>query len=160
MTVISIADTFCGIGGFRLGIEKAAEKLGIRVKCVFSSEIEKNAVKIYEKNFKETPSGDITKIQATDIPDMDILCGGFPCQAFSIAGNRRGFADTRGTLFFEIARIAEEKRPKIIFLENVKGLLNHDHGRTFGTILVTLDELGYDVEWQVLKLLGVSVRNY
>lgn len=149
--MIRFADLFCGIGGFRLGIENASKKLGIPVECVFSSEIEKNAVKIYEKNFKEVPSGDITKIQAIDIPDIDILCGGFPCQPFSIAGNKSGFDDPRGTLFFEVARIAEEKRPKIIFIENVKGLLNHDHGRTFGTILITLDELGYDVEWQVLN---------
>jgi DNA (cytosine-5)-methyltransferase 1 len=149
--MITFADLFAGIGGFRLGIEQASEKLGIPVKCVFSSEIEKNAVKIYEKNFKETPSGDITKIHTDDIANMDLLCGGFPCQSFSIAGKRGGFNDTRGTLFFEIARIAEHKRPKMLFLENVKGLLNHDHGRTFGTILVTLDELGYDVEWQVLN---------
>lgn len=142
---------FAGIGGFRLGIENAANKLNIPVKCVFSSEIEKNAMFVYEKNFGEKPHGDITKIQSVDIPDMDILCGGFPCQSFSIAGKRRGFDDTRGTLFFEIARIARDKRPKILFLENVKGLLNHDQGRTFGTILYTLDELGYDVEWQVLN---------
>lgn len=148
---ITFADLFAGIGGFRLGIEQASQKLGIPVKCVFSSEIEKNARVIYEKNFKETPSGDITKIHTDNIPDMDILCGGFPCQAFSIAGKRRGFDDTRGTLFFEIARIARDKRPKILFLENVKGLLNHNRGRTFGTILCTLDELGYDVEWQVLN---------
>lgn len=148
---LTFADLFAGIGGFRLGIENAAIKLNISVKCVFSSEIEKNARFIYEKNFKETPSGDITKIHTDNIRYMDILCGGFPCQAFSIAGKRRGFDDTRGTLFFEIARIARDKRPKILFLENVKGLLNHNRGRTFGTILCTLDELGYDVEWQVLN---------
>ena len=147
--MIKIADLFCGIGGFRLGIERAAKKHNVQVECVFSSEIEKNAVKIYEKNFQETPNGDITKINADDIPDMDILCGGFPYQAFSIAGNRRGFKDTRGTLFFDIARIAKEKRPKMLFLENVKGLLNHDRGRTFAAILVALDDIGYDVEWQV-----------
>ena len=147
--MIKIADLFCGIGGFRLGIERAAKKHNVQVECVFSSEIEKNAVKIYEKNFQETPNGDITKINADDIPDMDILCGGFPCQAFSIAGNRRGFEDTRGTLFFDIARIAKEKRPKMLFLENVKGLLNHGRGRTFAAILVALDDIGYDVEWQV-----------
>lgn len=148
---ITFADLFAGIGGFRLGIGQASQKLGIPVKCVFSSEIEKNARIIYEKNFKEAPQGDITKIQATDVTDMDILCGGFPCQAFSIAGKRRGFDDTRGTLFFEIARLAKEKHPKIIFLENVKGLFSHDRGRTFATILIALDELGYDVEWQLLN---------
>lgn len=149
--MITFADLFCGIGGFRLGIKRASEKLGIPAKCVFSSEIEKNAVKIYEKNFQETPSGDITKINADDIPDMDILCGGFPCQAFSIAGNRRGFEDTRGTLFFDIARIARDKRPNILFLENVRGLLSHDRGRTFAKILLTMDELDYDVEAQLLN---------
>lgn len=148
---ITFADLFAGIGGFRLGIEQASQKLGIPVKCVFSSEIEKNARIIYEKNFKEAPQGDIKKIQATDVTDMDILCGGFPCQAFSIAGKRSGFDDTGGTLFFEIARLAKEKHPKIIFLENVKGLFSHDRGRTFATILIALDELGYDVEWQLLN---------
>lgn len=149
--MIKFVDLFCGIGGFRLGIKRASEKLGIPAKCVFSSEIEKNAVKIYEKNFQETPSGDITKINADDIPDMDILCGGFPCQAFSICGNMRGFNDTRGTLFFDIARIIKSKKPKIIFLENVKNLLSHDRGRTFATILITLYELGYDVEFNLLN---------
>lgn len=149
--MIKFVDLFCGIGGFRLGIKRASEKLGIPAKCVFSSEIEKNAVKIYEKNFQETPSGDITKINADDIPDMDILCGGFPCQAFSISGNRRGFEDTRGTLFFDIARIARDKRPNILFLENVRGLLSHDRGRTFAKILLTMDELDYDVEAQLLN---------
>lgn len=142
---------FAGIGGFRLGIMQAAEELNIKTECVFSSEIEKNAIAIYNKNFGEIPSGDITTIRTDDINTMDVLCGGFPCQAFSIAGNRNGFDDARGTLFFEIARIARDKRPKILFLENVKGLLNHDKGRTFAIILLTLDELGYDVEWQVLN---------
>lgn len=139
---------FAGIGGFRLGIIQAAEELNIKTECVFSSEIEKNAIAIYNKNFGEMPSGDITTIRTGDVASMDVLCGGFPCQAFSIAGNRAGFKDARGTLFFEIAR---DKRPKILFLENVKGLLNHDKGRTFAVILLTLDELGYDVEWQVLN---------
>ena len=95
--------------------------------------------------------GDITKVKAEEIPDHDLLVGGFPCQAFSIAGKRGGFEDTRGTLFFEIARIAQEKRPRLILLENVKGLLSHDKGRTFGAILTTLDEIGYDCQWQVLN---------
>ena len=149
--MITFIDLFAGIGGFRLGIERASDKLNIPVKCVFSSEIDKNARIIYEKNFKEVPSGDITKIQANNIQDFQVLCGGFPCQAFSIAGKRGGFEDTRGTLFFDIARIIKEKRPKLLFLENVKGLLNHNKGRTFATILITLDELGYDAEWQVLN---------
>jgi len=95
--------------------------------------------------------GDITRVKAEEIPDHDLLVGGFPCQAFSIAGKRGGFEDTRGTLFFEIARIAQEKRPRLILLENVKGLLSHDKGRTFGAILTTLDEIGYDCQWQVLN---------
>jgi len=148
--VIRFADLFCGIGGFRLGIENASKKLGIPVECVFSSEIEKNAVKIYEKNFKETPSGDITKIQANDIPDMDILCGGFPCQDVSSAGNRVGLCGARSGLFFEIIRIAKEKQPKIIFLENVKGLFSSDKGRDFARVLIALDDIGYDVEWQCI----------
>lgn len=149
--MIRFIDLFAGIGGFRLGIERASKNLQIPVKCVFSSEIDKNPSTIYEKNFGDKPNGDITKISSNEIGQFDILCGGFPCQAFSIAGNRKGFDDTRGTLFLEIARIARDKRPKILFLENVKGLLNHDKGRTFAVILLTLDELGYDVEWQVLN---------
>ena len=149
--MITFADLFAGIGGFRLGIERASEKLGIHVKCVFSSEIDKNPRYVYEKHFKEIPRGDITKISASDIPDIDIMCGGFPCQSFSIAGDQRGFEDTRGTLFFDVARILKHKKPKIVFLENVKNLLSHDKGRTFATILVTLYELGYDVEFQLLN---------
>lgn len=151
MVIIRFADLFAGIGGFRLGIRQAAEKTGSHVQCVFSSEIEKNARVIYGKNFEDEPAGDVTKIPADSIPDIDILCGGFPCQSFSIAGKRKGFEDTRGTLFFEIARICKEKRPTIVFLENVKGLLSHDRGRTFGVVLSILDELGYDAEWQVLN---------
>lgn len=150
MKTTTFIDLFAGIGGFRLGIENAAKKLQIPVKCVFSSEIEKNAVKIYEKNFNETPHGDIKKIQATDIPYFDIICGGFPCQPFSNFGKQEGFCDPRGELFFEIARIIRAKKPKILFLENVKNLLGHDRGRTFAKILITLDELGYDVEWQCI----------
>ena len=158
---------FSGIGGFELGIEKAYPKIkpadssdnksgtsqyGERPFCVGYSEIEKNAVKIYEKHFKGHKNyGDATRIIPEELPDFDFPCGGFPCQAFSIAGKRGGFKDTRGTLFFEIARILSVKRPKLLLLENVKGLLSHDHGRTFGTILATLSELGYFCEWQVLN---------
>ncbi len=110
------------------------------------------ATKIYQSHFPEHKNhGDITKIDERGLPDFDLLCGGFPCQSFSIAGKRGGFEDTRGTLFFDIARIAKYKRPRIIFLENVKGLLSHDTGRTFNTIIATLDELGYDIQWQVLN---------
>jgi DNA (cytosine-5)-methyltransferase 1 len=152
--MIRFADLFSGIGGFRLGIEQASESAGIPVKCVFSSEIEKNAVRIYEKNFKETPHGDITQINAADIPDMDILCGGPPCQSFSIAGKRLGFKDDRGKLFFEVIRIAAVKKPKMLFLENVKGLLSSDSGRDFAQILIALDDAGYDVEWQCIDSAG------
>ena len=120
--------------------------------CVGYSEIDKYAIKVYEKHFKGVKNyGDITKINAEELPDFDCLVGGFPCQAFSIAGKRGGFNDTRGTLFFDIARILAEKRPRHLVLENVKGLLSHDGGKTFQTILGVLSDLGYRVEWQVLN---------
>lgn len=133
-------DLFAGIGGMRI----AFQNLG--GECVFSSEIDSNAQKTYFTNFGEIPHGDITKIDASSIPDHDILVGGFPCQAFSIAGKRGGFNDTRGTLFFEVARIIYEKQPKAFFLENVKGLTNHKGGKTLATILHVLrNDLGYIV---------------
>ena len=138
-------DLFSGIGGFRLALEKNG------CECVFSSEIDKNAVKNYELNFNETPYGDIKKINPKKIPDHDILCGGFPCQPFSLAGQRKGFLDTRGTLFFDIEKIIKEKKPKCVFLENVKGLVNHDNGNTFKTILLKLTKLGYNVFYKVLN---------
>ena len=120
--------------------------------CVGYSEIDKYAIQIYKKHFPEHKNyGDITKINIQEIPDFDLLTGGFPCQSFSIAGKRGGFKDTRGTLFFEIARIAKVKRPRLLLLENVKGLLSHDEGNTFATIISTIDELGYDCQWQVLN---------
>lgn len=133
-------DLFAGIGGTRLGFFQTG-----KTHVVFSSEIDQNAKKTYKANFGEDPSGDITKIAAKDIPDHDILVGGFPCQAFSQAGLKRGFEDTRGTLFFEIARILKEKGPKAFLLENVKNLTLHDHGKTFETIKTTLEQLGYAV---------------
>ena len=139
-------DLFCGIGGFRLGLERSG------FECVGSCEIDKYAREIYKKNFGDYPTErDIREVDYSKLPDLDILTAGFPCQSFSIAGKRMGFDDTRGTLFFEIIRIAAKKRPEILFLENVKGLLNHDRGRTFGTIINTIYELGYDVEWQVIN---------
>ncbi len=126
--------------------------------CVWYNDIDKYAVQTYNKNFKENwKATDIRTIKADSIPDFDLLCGGFPCQAFSIAGKRKGFKDTRGTMFYEIARILKAKRPTYLLLENVKGLLSHDRGRTFATILSTLTELGYDVQWMVLnsKFFGV-----
>ena len=120
--------------------------------CVGYSEIDKYAIQIFEKHFPGIKNyGDITKINVQEIPEIDLLVGGFPCQSFSIAGKRGGFEDTRGTLFFEIARIAKAKRPRLLWLENVKGLLSHDEGNTFATIIATLDELGYDCQWQVLN---------
>lgn len=136
---------FSGIGGFELGVPDDWE-------CVGYSEIEPRAIQIYQKHFpKHKNYGDITKINPTELPDFDCFVGGFPCQSFSIAGKRRGFDDTRGTLFFDIARIIAVKKPKTLLLENVKGLLSHDKGRTFETILKTLDELGYDCEWCVFN---------
>lgn len=135
-------DLFAGIGGFRI----AFEELG--GQCVFSSEWDKYSQKTYAENFGETPFGDITTSEVKKaIPEsFDILCAGFPCQSFSIAGKRGGFEDTRGTLFFDVAEIIKKRRPKAIFLENVKGLVNHDRGKTLSTILNTLrEDLGYFV---------------
>lgn len=120
--------------------------------CVGYSEIDRYASAVYQRHFIEHKNyGDITKIEAEGLPDFELLCGGFPCQSFSIAGKRGGFADTRGTLFFDLARIAEIKRPRLLLFENVKGLLSHDEGITFRTIIATLDELGYDLQWEVLN---------
>ncbi len=172
---------FSGIGGFELGIQQAYEQIhnmgrtsstsvtenGRHItlsdnsngdgwwsnpSCIGFSEIDKYAIQTYQSHFPEHKNyGDITKINTDDIPDFDLLVGGFPCQAFSIAGKRKGFEDTRGTLFFEIARILKAKQPRLFLLENVKGLLSHDNGQTFRTIIATLDELGYDLQWQVLN---------
>jgi DNA (cytosine-5)-methyltransferase 1 len=120
--------------------------------CVGFSEIDKYAIQTYRKHFPEHKNyGDATKIITSELPEFDLLLAGFPCQSFSIAGKRGGFEDTRGTLFFEIARIAKDKRPSYLLLENVKGLLSHDKGNTFATIISTIDELGYDCQWNVLN---------
>lgn len=140
---------FAGIGGFRSGLEAIGG-----FECVGYCEIDKYAKQAYEAMYDtggELYFDDARKIVLEQLPDFDLLVGGFPCQSFSIAGARKGFDDTRGTLFFEIARIASVKKPKYLFLENVPGLLNHNQGRTFETIIHTLDELGYDVCWQVLN---------
>lgn len=156
---IRYIDLFCGIGGFRYAANRSFEKLGIQGTCVFSSDIDEHARKSYQANFGEIPEGDITKVEAPDIPDFDLLFAGFPCQTFSIIGLRKGFADeTRGTLFFEIARILKEKRPKAFVLENVKQLATHDKGRTLATILTTLrDELGYHVDYKILNALDYGL---
>jgi len=143
---------FSGIGGFELGIQRVfSNRDHERLSCVGFSEIDKYAIQIYKKHFKHKGYGDAARIIWKEVEEFDCLVGGFPCQAFSLAGNRRGFKDTRGTLFFEIARCLEERKPRFCVLENVKGLLSHDKGNTFFTILTTLEELGYDVEWQVLN---------
>lgn len=148
----SFIDLFAGIGGIRLGFEAAGGH------CVFSSEFDENACKTYEANFGEHPSGDITKIDAKDIPDFDILLGGFPCQAFSIIGKKEGFEnETCGTLFFEIERILKEKKPKAFMLENVRNLTAHDKGNTFKVIKNHLESLGYNTYAKVLNALDYGV---
>lgn len=148
---LSFIDLFSGIGGFRLGMERAGHK------CVGFCEIDKHARTSYKSIFdttNEVEFHDITTVSdesIRSIGSVDVIVGGFPCQAFSIAGKRRGFADTRGTLFFEIARFASILRPSLLFLENVTGLLNHESGSTFETILRALDELGYDCEWECIN---------
>ncbi|NDD52336.1 DNA cytosine methyltransferase [bacterium] len=138
-------DLFAGIGGFRLALA------ALGGKCVFSSDIDPHAQFVYHNNFGEQPHGDITKIAAKEIPAHDILCAGFPCQPFSIAGTMGGFGDTRGTLFHEIIRIADHHRPRMIFLENVRNLQAHAGGRTLKTIIKSLEGIGYDVDWKVLN---------
>lgn len=146
MKNIKFIDLFAGIGGFRI----ALESLG--AKCVFSSEIDQHAIKMYEKNYGDKPYGDITTLDPATIPDFDILCAGFPCQSFSIAGEKKGFADaTKGTLFFDICRVLEEKKPSAFILENVKHLLHHDKGNTLFIMLKSLSELGYTVNYKILN---------
>lgn len=154
---LKFIDLFCGIGGFRIAAKNASERVGVPSDCVFSSDIDREAQDAYEANFGDRPHGDITAISASEIPDHDVLFGGFPCQAFSIIGEMRGFSDARGTLFFDIARILDEKRPKAIVLENVKQLKGHDRGRTLETILNILDELGYWVDYRVLNALDFGL---
>lgn len=142
---LKIIDLFAGIGGTRIGFEKAG------FRSVFSSEIDKFARQTYYENFDETPEGDIKKIGSDEIPEFDVLVAGFPCQSFSIAGRKLGFRDTRGTLFFEIARIIKDKRPPAFMLENVKNLERHDKRRTMKVILNTLNELGYNRAYSVMN---------
>ncbi|WP_017303708.1 DNA (cytosine-5-)-methyltransferase [Spirulina subsalsa] len=145
-------DLFAGLGGMRIGLENACKNLQITSHCVFTSEIKSSAVAVYRQYFPEQKiQGDIRDISSDDIPDFDILLAGFPCQPFSSAGTRQGFLDTRGTLFFEIQRIVQAKKPLGFLLENVEGLAKHDQGRTLKTILHCLQSLGYQVTWNVLN---------
>lgn len=141
-------ELFAGVGGFRYGLEKTTG-----YQCVYANEWDKYAASIYRYHWNDGTlcEGDIRAVEPSELPEHDLIVGGFPCQTFSIAGKRAGFADIRGTLFFEICRLARAYRTKYLFLENVKGLLNHEGGLTFQTIISTLDELGYDCQWQVLN---------
>ena len=138
-------DLFAGLGGFRL----ALESLG--AKCIYSNEWDEPVQKVYKANFGETPDGDITKVDEKDIPLHDILCAGFPCQAFSISGKQRGFEDSRGTLFFDVARIVKAKKPKVVFMENVKNFATHNNGQTLEVVKATMEELGYTFFKKVLN---------
>lgn len=156
--VVRFIDLFAGIGGIRCGLELAAKERGLKPVCVFTSEIKPYAVSVLRENHPgETITGDITKVDTKNIPDFDILCAGFPCQAFSSAGKRQGFADTRGTMFFEVERILRDKRPKGFILENVEGLVNHDGGKTLQVITDRLGSLNYKFDFRVLnsKFFGV-----
>lgn len=142
---LTFIDLFAGLGGFRL----ALESLG--AKCVYSNEWDKFAQEVYKKNFGDIPDGDITKVNENLVPNHDILCAGFPCQAFSISGKQKGFEDSRGTLFFDVARIVKCKRPKVVFMENVKNFASHDRGRTLKVVKSTMQELGYNFFYKVLN---------
>lgn len=142
---LTFIDLFAGIGGFRLGLEANG------FKCVYSSDNNLHAAKMYEENFGENSFGDVTQINPKELKGFDIMCGGFPCQPFSSAGLKQGFADTRGTLFFDMIRILKEKKPRVVFLENVKNLTTHDKGNTFKVIVANLEKLGYTVSTRVLN---------
>lgn len=148
---MTFIDLFAGLGGFRL----ALESLG--AKCVYSNEWDEPVQKVYFDNFGDIPEGDITKVDEKLIPNHDILCAGFPCQAFSISGKQRGFEDSRGTLFFDVARIVREKKPKIVFMENVKNFATHDEGRTLAVVKGTMEELGYQFNAKVLNAVDYGV---
>lgn len=144
-------DLFAGLGGFRISLES------LGAKCVYSNEWDKPAQEVYAENFGDIPEGDITQVDEKSIPDHDILCAGFPCQAFSISGKQRGFEDSRGTLFFDVARIVREKKPKVVFLENVKNFATHDEGRTLQVVRATMEELGYNFYHKVLNAVDYGV---
>ena len=145
MNKVKFVDLFAGIGGFHLALKNTNSE------CVFASEWDKKCQEVYEKNFNIKPNGDITLINAKDIPPHDLLCAGFPCQAFSISGKRLGFEETRGTLFFDVARIVKFHKPKVVFLENVKNFLTHDNGKTINVVKSTLEKLNYNVFYSILN---------
>ena len=144
-------DLFAGVGGFRISLES------LGAKCVYSNEWDIPAQKVYAANFGDTPEGDITQVNEKNIPNHDILCAGFPCQAFSISGKQRGFEDSRGTLFFDIARIVKEKMPKVVFLENVKNFASHDGGKTLQVVKNTMEDLGYTFHQKVLNAVDFGI---
>lgn len=155
--VIRFIDLFCGIGGFRIAAEQAASLLGVRTECLLSSDIDEPCQFAYEANFHDKPLGDVTQINADSVPDHDLLLAGFPCQPFSIIGQRKGFEDTRGTLFFEIARILEAKQPSAFVLENVKMLKGHNGGKTLNRIMEALRALGYICDYKILNALDFGL---
>lgn len=151
LTDYTFIDLFAGIGGFRIALESLGGK------CVYSNEWDKFAQQVYKNNFGEIPDGDITLVNEKKIPDHDILCAGFPCQAFSISGKQKGFEDSRGTLFFDVARIVKEKKPKVVFLENVKNFASHDNGNTLRVVKKTMEDLGYTFFQKVLNSVDYGV---
>lgn len=157
MERIRFIDLFCGIGGFRVAMDESCRENNLIAECVFSSDIDPYCQSSYEANFGHRPNGDITKINENDIPDHDVLFAGFPCQPFSIIGQRQGFNDIRGTLFFDIVRILKHKKPKAFVLENVKQLVGHDQGKTLKVIMETLREIGYHVQYAVLNALDYGL---
>jgi len=151
------ADLFCGIGGFRIAFEEICKEYSLKPECVFSSDIDPYCRINYEANFNESPQGDITEIDEQDVPDHDILFAGFPCQPFSIIGAMKGMEDTRGALFFDIARILKAKKPEAFVLENVKQLARHRSGKTLHIILQTLGDLGYQAHYKILNALDYGL---
>lgn len=148
---MTFIDLFAGLGGFRL----ALESLG--AKCVYSNEWDEPVQKVYAENFGDVPEGDITQVDEKSVPNHDILCAGFPCQAFSISGKQRGFEDSRGTLFFDVARIVKAKKPKIVFMENVKNFATHDDGHTLEVVKATMEEMGYTFNQKVLNAVDYGI---
>ena len=155
--MIRFIDLFCGVGGFRYAAMQALSRHGLQGECVFSSDIDRDCQDVYEKNFGDRPVGDITLVPPQSLPDFDLLLGGFPCQPFSIIGKGKGFEDTRGTLFFSIARILEAKRPAAFVLENVKQLRGHNKGQTLNRIMTVLHDLGYNASWHVYNALDFGL---